>query len=206
MQQPGDHHERHHEDAHSQMSPPVQQGRNRTLPSRCKFAGTPRHSRFLTRSLRRDSPGGGDVKGVPPRFRSRPYIGRSDYQVVRTVRCAVTDYAFGLRRDAGRGGGAARCERCAGKWRIEDAEGVPRRRGHHSPGGACWAMASVDAPRGHNLSMGPALRVERPYRGRMLSLETAARRRARARSRQSFISRGRGHCDGGLRAACLLGS
>jgi hypothetical protein len=37
--------------------------------------------------------------------------------------------------------------------------GVRSKNGHHSPGGASWAMASARAPRGHNLSWGPVPRV-----------------------------------------------
>ena len=83
--------------------------------------------RFIPSTSRRP-PGGGDVKGKSLRSRRSPHIGRSGCQVARTVWCAVTDYASGLRRNAGRDV-VAGDERCAGKWRIEADANVPEKQG-----------------------------------------------------------------------------
>src|SRR5579859_2371665 len=42
---------------------------------------------------------------------------------------------------------------------LKSVDRVSPKKGHQSPGGASWAMASVGAPRGHSLRLGPAPRV-----------------------------------------------
>jgi hypothetical protein len=149
------------------------------------------------------SPGGGDVKGAPVRVRRSPGIGRSGCQVARAVRCARTDYAFDLRHDVGPDV-AVGSERCARKWRIEVNEDVPQRPGIillAGPRGPWlwWVLRG-----GIAFSGGLLLACKWPRSSWMLPLETVARRRAEASSRQR-VGRDRCHCDCGARLN-LLGS
>ncbi len=94
---------------------------------RCAAAGGKAATRLTGCREPPTPPGRGDVKGALLHFRRSPHIGRSACHVARTLWRVVTDYASGLRRNAGRDEVAG--DERSGKWRIEADANVPERQG-----------------------------------------------------------------------------